>query len=105
QALRVHPELRVIEGNFPSAGQLMAGRLAWRKLGLSPETLKPGLRVKLDGQELVISGIFAAPGTVLESEIWGVLGDLRVLAKRETVSCVVVRLDDPADFAEAELFA
>src|SRR5690606_36705096 len=41
----------------------------------------------------------------LESEVWATLSDLRVLAKRETVSCVVLRLDDPADFAEADLFA
>ena len=105
QALRVHPELRLIEGTFPSAGEVMAGRLAWRKLGVQADMIKPGVRLKLDGQELSVSGIFAAPGTVLESEIWGVLGDLRVLAKRETVSCVVLRLDDPADFSEVELFA
>lgn len=105
QALRVHPELRLIDGTFPSAGEVMAGRLAWRKLGVEADMIKPGVRLKLDGQELSVSGIFAAPGTVLESEIWGVLGDLRVLAKRETVSCVVLRLDDPADFSEAELFA
>jgi putative ABC transport system permease protein len=42
---------------------------------------------------------------VLESEIWASLGDLRVLAKRESLSCVVVRLDDPADYPEADLFA
>ncbi len=105
QALHVHPELRLMEGTFPSAGEVMAGRLAWRKLGVQTDMIKPGVRLKLDGQELTVSGIFAAPGTVLESEIWGVLGDLRVLAKRETVSCVVLRLDDPADFPEAELFA
>ena len=105
QALRVYPDLHVIEGTFPKAGEVMVGRLAWRKLGVPAEALKPGVRVKLDGQSLTVSGIFAAPGTVLESEIWGVLGDLRVLSKRETVSCVVVRLDDPAGFPDAELFA
>jgi putative ABC transport system permease protein len=105
QALHVHPEVRLTEGSFPAAGQLMAGRLAWRKLGLAEADLKPGTRVVLDGQEMTISGTFAAPGTVLESELWATLGDLRVLAKRETLSCVVLRLDDPADFAEADLFA
>lgn len=105
QALRVHPEVRLIAGGFPNAGELMAGRLAWRKLGLAESDLQPGTRVRLDGQELTVSGIFAAPGTVLESELWTTLGDLRVLAKRETVSCVVLRLDNPADFSEADLFA
>lgn len=105
QALRVHPEVRLTEGSFPSAGEVMVGRLAWRKLGLNESDLKVGSFILLDDQELTISGIFAAPGTVLESEIWATLGDLRVLAKRETLSCVVLRLDDPADYAEADLFA
>ena len=105
QALHVHPEVRLAAGSFPAAGQLMAGRLAWRKLGLAEADLMPGRQVVLDGQPMTISGTFAAPGTVLESELWTTLGDLRVLAKRETISCVVLRLDDPADFAEADLFA
>ncbi len=103
-ALRVHPEVRVEEGAFPASGQIMVGRLAWRKMGVSPEALAPGRGVTVDGQELIVSGRFAAPGTVMESEIWSTLGDVRVLAKRETLSCVVLRLDDPADFSEAELF-
>lgn len=105
EALRVHPEVRIISGRFPGSGEVMAGRLAWRKLGVSEGDLKPGSTLILDGQKLEISGIFAAPGTVLESEIWAALGDLRTLAKRETLSCVVLRLDDPADFEEADLFA
>jgi ABC-type lipoprotein release transport system permease subunit len=105
QALRVHPEVRLVEGTFPAAGQVIMGRLAWRKLGFSEHDLRVGGAIMLDGQELKISGVFAAPGTVLESEIWASLGDLRVLAKRESLSCVVVRLDDPADYPEADLFA
>lgn len=104
EALRVYPNVRLIAGEFPSSGQIMAGRLAWRKLGIPSDALRPGQRVKLDDQELVISGIFAAPGTVMESELWGTLGDLRVLSKRDTLSGVVLRLDDPEDFAEADLF-
>jgi len=104
QALRVHPEVRLIEGTFPSAGELMIGQLAWRKLGLPQDSLKPGSPLILEGQRMRVSGTFAAPGTVLESEVWATLGDLRVLAQRDTVSCIAIRLDDPADFAEAELF-
>lgn len=104
EALRVHAGVRVIDGSFPVSGQVMAGRLAWRKLGMSEDSLKPGQSIMLDGQELLISGTFAAPGTVMESEIWATLGDIRVLAKRETLSCVVLRLDDPEDFSDVELF-
>ena len=105
QALRVHPEVRINEGHFPGSGEAMVGRLAWKKLGLSEDSLKHGGSFSLDGQKLTISGIFSAPGTVLESEIWTTLGDLRVLAKRDTVSCVTLRLDNPEDFSEADLFA
>jgi putative ABC transport system permease protein len=105
EALHAHPEVRLIEGTFPSAGQLMPGRLAWRKLGVGENDLRVGSKVKLNGQTLEISGIFAAPGTVMESEIWAALGDLRVLAQRETISCVVLRFNDPEDAAEADLFA
>ncbi|WP_367875078.1 ABC transporter permease [Luteolibacter sp. Populi] len=105
QALRVHPELRLIEGSFPQAGQVMVGRLAWKKLGIPESELKPNSHLNLDGQDLAISGVFAAPGTVLESEIWATLGDLRVLSKRDTISCVTLRLDNPEDFSEADLFA
>jgi putative ABC transport system permease protein len=83
----------------------MVGRLAWRKLGLAVEDLQVGNTIVLDGQIMGISGIFAAPGTVLESEIWATLSDLRVMAKRETVSCVVIRLDHAEDYTEADLFA
>jgi putative ABC transport system permease protein len=105
QALLVHSQVRLMEGGFPSAGQIMLGRYAWRKLGFGEGDLKTGGSITVDGQEFEISGTFAAPGTVLESEIWATLGDLKVIAKRDTLSCVVVRLDDPADFAEADLFA
>jgi putative ABC transport system permease protein len=105
QALLVHAQVRLMDGAFPSSGQVMLGRYAWRKLGLGEGDLKTGGSITVDGQELEISGVFAAPGTVLESEIWATLGDLKVIAKRDTLSCVVVRLDDPADFAEADLFA
>lgn len=105
RALLVHPEVRLLEGGFPLAGEVMIGRLAFRKLGFSEEEIKPGDRVLLDGLEMTISGIFAAPGTVMESEVWAALNDLHMLAQRETVSCVVLRMEAPADFAEADLFS
>jgi len=105
RALLVHPEVRLIEGTFPQAGEIMVGKLAWRKLDLSESELEPGAKVILENSEMTVSGTFAAPGTVMESEIWAVLGDLHMLAQRETVSCVVLRMDDPKDFSEAELFS
>lgn len=103
-AFHVYPGLRLTEGSFPGSGEIMAGRLAWRQLGIEEHELKPGAKLDLDGQAFKVSGIFAAPGTVLESELWAALGDIRVLSKRDTLSCVVLRMDNPADFEEADLF-
>ena len=105
RALLVHPEVRVLEGTFPRSGEVMVGRLAWRKLGIPEASLKPGSEVTIDGSVMTVSGTFAAPGTVMESEVWAALGDLHMLAQRETVSCVVLRMDDAAYFPDAELFA
>lgn len=105
RALLVHPEVRLLEGRFPGAGEVMVGRLAWRKLGVSKEKLRVGAVVKLDGAEMRVSGKFAAPGTVMESEVWAVLGDLHMLAQRDTASCVVLRMEDEGDFSEVELFS
>jgi len=105
KALLVHPEVRIMEGTFPRAGEVMVGKLAWRKLGLPQEALRPGKTVKLDGSEMTVSGVFAAPGTVMESEIWTVLGDLYMLAQRDTVSCVVLRMETSDDFSEVDLFS
>lgn len=104
-ALLVHPEVRLIEGTFPNAGEVMVGKLAWRKLGIAEEALKPGKKVFLEDSALTVSGVFAAPGTVMESEVWTAIGDLRMLAQRETVSCVVMRMETAEDFSEADLFA
>jgi putative ABC transport system permease protein len=105
QALLVHPEVRLLDGRFPASGEIMVGRLAWRKLRLSPDALKAGTELRLDGAKVTVSGTFAAPGTVLESEVWAPLSDIRMLAQRETVSCVVLRMETPADFSEADLFS
>ena len=104
-ALLAHPEVRVIEGSYPRTGEIMVGRLAWRQMKADASALQPGTTIQLEDQTLKVSGVFAAPGTVMESELWMPIGDLRVLAQRDTVSCVVLRLDDPDDFAEADLFA
>ena len=103
--LHVHPEVRIVEGRFPRSGEVMVGMLAWRNLGVERDDLKIGATVSIDNQNMMVSGLFSAPGTVMESEVWATVSDIRVLAQRETLSCVVVRLTDPADFSEADLFA
>lgn len=104
QALLVHPEAVIQEGNFPGPGEILAGRLAWRSLNLSPEDVKVGEVWSFDGVPLRISGILSAPGTVIESEIWMPIQDLRTLAQRDTVSSVVLRLNPGEEISDIELF-
>lgn len=104
-AFEVHPEARIIEGAYPRAGEVLAGRLAHHTLGIPADRLNPGETILFEGQRFRVAGRFAAPGTVMESEIWFTRPDLMTLTQRESLSCVVARLDDPEDFDQAEIFA
>ena len=103
-AFEGHREVRMIEGRYPRTGEVAVGKLAWHTLGTKKAELSIGSKITFEGQELTVSGIFAAPGTVMESEIWMDRNDLMTLTQRDTYSCVVIRLEDERDFAEAELF-
>ncbi len=104
-ALLVHPEVHLTEGRFPRAGEVMVGELAGRKLRVPDAALKIGERIIVDDANLKIVGRFAAPGTVMEAELWSELSDVLAIAQRETLSCVVVRVNDEAGFEEVEIFA
>ena len=41
----------------------------------------------------------------MESEVWFDRNDLMTLTQRESLSCVVLRLEDPQDFPAVDLFA
>jgi ABC-type lipoprotein release transport system permease subunit len=97
--------VRIVDGQWPASGEVMVGRLAHHVLGVDEKELAIGSSILFEGEQFRISGHFDAAGTVMESEIWFNRGDLMTLIQRETLSCVVVRLDDPASRARADLFA
>ncbi|MDB2496066.1 ABC transporter permease [Verrucomicrobiales bacterium] len=103
KALLVHPKVRLEEGRFPGPGEVMVGILAHRKLGVIPEEVGLGKPVFFEDAEMTISGIFSAPGTVLESEVWFDRNDLAILTQRDSLSAVLVRLDG-AEFEDVEVF-
>ncbi|MEM8955430.1 MAG: ABC transporter permease [Verrucomicrobiota bacterium] len=103
-AFEVHREARIIEGAYPRPGEILVGRMAHQLLDVPASTLKPGKRATFEGQSFLISGIFEAPGTVMESEVWFDRADLMTLTQRESLSCVVLRLDSTDDFADVDLF-
>ena len=94
KALLVHPRVRLVEGHFPSPGEVMVGRLAHHTLGVSPQVLAIGKHVHFGNAEFTITGRFEAPGTVMESEVWFDRNDLATLTQRDSLSCVVTRLDE-----------
>ena len=106
-AFLVHPRVQIVAGRAPRPGhnELLAGRLAARKLGVPDADLAPGRTLWFEGQEWTIVGRFAAPGTVMEAEIWTTLGDLQVASRRDnTLSCVILTLDT-AEVADVETWA
>jgi ABC-type lipoprotein release transport system permease subunit len=102
----VHPQVTLIEGREPREPyELMVGRLAGTRMDMSEEELAVGKTIRLEKRDWTISGRFAAPGTVLEAEMWTRLDDLMVATKREDVSCVALRLTGPDQLAQVRLFA
>lgn len=102
-AFEVHRKVRLTEGRFPGSGEVLVGRLAHHVLG--EPRLEIGQQIVFEGQNFDIVGIFEAPGTVMESEVWMDRGDLMSLTQRESLSCVVARLESEEDFKSADLFA
>lgn len=102
----VHPQVTVVEGREPREPfEIMVGALVAARMGLPPGEVAVGRTLTLEHREWTVVGRFAAPGTVYEAEIWGRLHDVMLATKREDVSCVVLRLQDPAAAAAVDLFA
>ncbi|MEO0445826.1 MAG: FtsX-like permease family protein [Verrucomicrobiota bacterium] len=103
-AFEVHREVRLTNGRYPNPGEVIVGQLAHHALGVESSDLQPGAIIEFENQKLRISGVFEAPGTVLESEIWFDRTDLMTLVQREFLSCLVVRLATEEGFPDADLF-
>ena len=105
-AYLAHPNVTVVAGREPrSPYEIMIGALAAARMGLSAEDTALGKTLELERRDFTIVGHFAAPGTGYEAELWGRLADVMLVTKREDVSCVVLRLEDPDRLGEVRLFA
>lgn len=104
-AFEVHREVRILEGDYPSPGQILVGRLAHNSLGVPEEALAPGEPIEFEDQTFTVAGVFEAPGTVMESEIWFDRTDLMTAIQRDALSCVIVRMETEEGFKDADLFA
>lgn len=104
-AFEVHREVRILDGDFPASGEVLVGRLAHYVLDAEASALAVGKTLHFEGQAFRIAGVFEAPGTVMESEVWMDRADLMTLIQRDSLSCVVLRLESPEQFSSADLFA
>jgi ABC-type antimicrobial peptide transport system permease subunit len=103
-ALLVRRQVQIIEGRWPGPGEVMVGRLASTKLGRSREALAVGQVVNYEGRDWRISGVFAARGSTLESELWCPLDELQQALKRQDLTIVAVALAPGAAFSDVDEF-
>jgi putative ABC transport system permease protein len=105
RAFLVHDAVTIVDGAPPGPGEVLVGRLVPYKLGLAQERFAIGEVLRFENGAFRICGHFAAPGTTIESELWAPVQDLKSLTRREDVSAIFVRLEEPAAMSELELFA
>ncbi|TWT29750.1 FtsX-like permease family protein [Posidoniimonas corsicana] len=100
----VRDRVQLIEGAWPQAGEVLAGRLAHSKLGASEQDLRIGQQIEFDGQTWTVSGRFAAAGSAFESEVWAPLADLQTALKRQDLSLVAVKMQSQDAIADVDMF-
>ena len=102
-ALQVHSKVAIVEGRFPRTGELLVGRLAGSQLEWDQSQLKIGSKITIDDEIFTVAGIFEAPGSIFEAEIWLNLSDMMAISQRDALSCTVISLDK-AEFEDIDLF-
>ena len=100
----VRRTVRMTEGRWPAAGEVVVGRLAAAKLGFSDDALAIGNSITFEGADWTIVGSFAAGGAAYESEIWCNLPDFQTATKRQDITLVALLLEPGRSTAEIELF-
>ena len=103
-AVLVRRQVEIEEGRWPQPGEVLMGRLAATKLGVTTADAAVGQSLTLEGRSWTISGTFSAGGAAFESEIWCRLDDLQQAMKRQDLSIVALTLGPNADFTDLHLF-
>ncbi len=103
-ALLVRRQVEIEDGDWPSTGEVIVGRMVATKLGVSNEEMRVGKTIAFEGRSWRISGKFSAGGAAFESEIWCRLDDLQQAMKRQDLSIVAVTLTDGNKFSDLDFF-
>lgn len=106
EAFLVHDQVIVVDGIAPRNGrnEMLVGKLAAHTLGFPNPSDAIGSSLILDKDVYTVSGVLAADGGIIESEIWTSLTDLQITSQRDTLSCVVVAIDT-AKASDLAMFA
>ena len=106
EAFLVHDQVNITNGYAPRNGrnEMLVGKLAALTLGYTDPSDAVGKTIMLDDDQYTISGVIAADGGIVESEIWTSLTDLQITSQRDTLSCVIVSLD-VAKPSDLDMFA
>ena len=106
EAYLVHDQVQITSGQTPRNGrnEILIGKLATRTLGYENPEDALGESIMLDDDEYTISGVLEADGGIVEGEMWTSLTDLQVTSQRDTLSCVIVALDE-AKPSDLDMFA
>lgn len=100
----VRRNVKLVNGTWPSNGEVIVGNLVAAKLGLSDDDLSIGDSLQFEGRSWKIVGSFSAGGAAYESEIWCNLPDFQNATKRQDLSLVSLLLEPGSATAEIELF-
>lgn len=106
-AALVHASVQIVDGRWPRLGEdeVMVGAMVPTKMDVAPEAVALGRTLLIDKRPFRIVGRFVAPGTVMESEVWTPLTDIKEATKRATDSCVILTLDPPkGEYADVAAF-
>ena len=91
-SLLVRRHVEIVDGRWPESGEILVGRLAATKLGVTGDSLAVGKTLELEGRSWKVSGVFAACGAVFEAEMWCRLDELQQAMKRQDLSLVALTL-------------
>ena len=103
-ALLVRSQVDIEEGDWPAPGEVMIGRMAATKLGVTEAETRVGKTISFEGRTWRISGVFSAGGSAFESEAWCRLAELQQAMKRQDLSIVAVSLAPDGDFSDLNFF-
>jgi len=104
-AFDVHDNVKVIDGNLPEEEyDILVGKTAYVKLGVSKETLDVGNTLSFENNEWTICGIFEAGASIYESELWVGEETLQTVLRRQTHTFAVMKFDSSDDAKNVQTF-